>query len=481
MYIGVQHLSGDGHVAPGWPAVGTPVVALDPWPWQTLVDPNEVPRVVANGSDGVFIAWQSYFLPQFRWGGTVTGPIYVQSIAPDGTRRWGDQGLLVCAAPGVHSSPEIVPDGHGGAFVFWCDQRPPDPMGRVFGQHVTDSGKISWARDGIPVSRAYRLRFIEKPQRVLVLAPPFAIADGSRGAIVSWSGSRGTDFDVFAARVTHGGGLPWKGDSQVCRASGDQFDMRMVPLSGGGAIIGWLDSRPAGTQVAAQRLTHGGRVVWRSDGVAVGAAQVVAPYWSVRGLLAMAVDGADGAFFAWPDVRPQGELFAMRFTGEGQPAGGWPAGGAALSRRAEALSTADMAYVGNGNAIVAWQQGGAAWVTLLAPDGPAATPGPSPIAWSKRGAQPGQSDSKTSLSRSLRLSPGRSRDRLILSLADASPASLEFFDVAGRKIWSREVGDLGAGEHEVELDNGARLPTGLYLARLTQEGDRATTRIAVTH
>lgn len=348
-------------------------------------------------------------------------------------------------------------------------------MGRVLGQHVTASGKISWAPDGMPISEPYRLRFIEKPQRVLVLAPPFAIADGSRGAIVSWSASLGADFDVFAARVTRGGGVPWKGDSRVCTAPGDQFDMRMVPLSGGGAIVGWLDSRPAGTEVAAQRLTYGGRIVWASDGVPVGTAQVVAPYWAARGLLAMAADGSDGAFFVWPDVRPQGELFAMRLTGDGKPAAGWPAGGTAICRRAERLATADMTYVGNGNAIVAWQLGGSAWATLLAPDGPAARP---------RGPLSNESpnvDPEMIASRSVRLNPGPGGERLLFSLTGASPAPLELFDVAGRKVWSREVGGLGTGEHEVRLGNEAWLPAGLYLARLTQGGHRATTRIAITH
>jgi hypothetical protein len=375
-------------------------------------------------------------------------------------------------------------------------------MGRVLGQHVTASGAISWAQEGIPVSEPYRLRFIEKPRQVLVLAPPFAISDGAHGAIVSWAGARGTDFDIFASRVTYGGGLPWRGDAQVCAAPGDQFDMRMVcagrgiesfrpALRGGDAIIGWLDSRPDGVRVSAQRLNQGGRIAWASDGVKVGDAEIMAPYWAPRSLLTMAGDGSDGAFFVWPDARLEGGLFAMRIGGDGKPACGWREGGVAICGRSEALGSADMMDVGEGNAVVAWQNsGGASWATLLGPCGPAATPGGSGLVASLPGdSRPGTSD-KVPLSTlrvgpasslALRLKPGASDGWLQLSLADASPATLELFDVMGRRLWSREVGDLGGGEREVLVGGGAMLPPGLYLARVTQGDHRVTARVIIMH
>jgi hypothetical protein len=359
------------------------------------------------------------------------------------------------------------------------------------------------------VSEPYRLRFIEKPRRILVLAPPFAIGDGAHGAIVSWAGLRGTDFDIFASRVTYGGGLPWRGDSQVCAAPGDQFDMRMVrpgrgfgpggrglesfrpPLRGGDAIIGWLDSRPDGVRVSAQRLTQGGQIAWAPDGVKVGDAEIMAPYWSPRSLLAMAGDGSDGAFFVWPGARREGGLFAMRISGDGKPACGWPEGGVTIYGRSEALGSADMTGVGNGNAVVAWQNsGGASWATLLGPRGPAATPDWSRLVASPSGgSRPGPLDREPpsakrvapASSPGLRLKPGASDGWLRLSLTDASPATLELFDVMGRKLWSREVGGLGGGEHEVSVGGGVRLAPGLYLARVTQGDHRATARVAIMH
>jgi hypothetical protein len=69
---------------------------------------------------------------------------------------------------------------------------------------------------------------------------------------------------------------------------------------------------------------------------------------------------------------------------------------------------------------------------------------------------------------------------LVFSLPDDAPAALELFDLAGRRVASRDVGVLGAGEHVVELAARRPLSPGLYLARLTRGGDRRTARVIVT-
>ena len=65
------------------------------------------------------------------------------------------------------------------------------------------------------------------------------------------------------------------------------------------------------------------------------------------------------------------------------------------------------------------------------------------------------------------------------TLADREPAELEMLDIAGRRVWSREVGALGAGPHEVSLGVGRALPPGLYLVRLTEGPNVRTARAAI--
>jgi hypothetical protein len=66
---------------------------------------------------------------------------------------------------------------------------------------------------------------------------------------------------------------------------------------------------------------------------------------------------------------------------------------------------------------------------------------------------------------------------VVFSLASDSPARLELFDLAGRRLATREVGTLGAGEHHLRI--GESLAPGLYVARLAQQGKVVTARFAV--
>jgi len=65
------------------------------------------------------------------------------------------------------------------------------------------------------------------------------------------------------------------------------------------------------------------------------------------------------------------------------------------------------------------------------------------------------------------------------SLADGAPASLELFDMAGRSLERREVGGLGAGTHTLEMGTRRTLASGIYLVRLSREGQQAQRRVAI--
>ncbi len=60
-----------------------------------------------------------------------------------------------------------------------------------------------------------------------------------------------------------------------------------------------------------------------------------------------------------------------------------------------------------------------------------------------------------------------------------APARLEAFDLAGRRVATREVGALGAGSHVVKLGAGAPLRCGVYVIRLTSGGRTLATRAVI--
>jgi hypothetical protein len=76
--------------------------------------------------------------------------------------------------------------------------------------------------------------------------------------------------------------------------------------------------------------------------------------------------------------------------------------------------------------------------------------------------------------------PARGADvRVRLTLPGPGAAWLEWFDVAGRRLASRDVGPLGPGTHEVVLRlEGSRAP-GLGFVRLTHAGERRTARVVL--
>jgi hypothetical protein len=102
---------------------------------------------------------------------------------------------------------------------------------------------------------------------------------------------------------------------------------------------------------------------------------------------------------------------------------------------------------------------------LVTPSGTTDVPGPgAPLAFALEGVRPNPA----------------SGDRLTISFAlpTASPARLELWDVAGRRVAGREVGSFGAGRHVVDLAFGMHVPAGLYLVRLTQGDAVRTSRVA---
>lgn len=91
-------------------------------------------------------------------------------------------------------------------------------------------------------------------------------------------------------------------------------------------------------------------------------------------------------------------------------------------------------------------------------------PGPAAVAFALEGVHP---------------HPATSGLNVWFALPSREPAALELMDVAGRRVWRRDVGSLGPGRHGVEAGSGVRLHPGLYFIRLTQGSRSATARALV--
>ncbi len=74
--------------------------------------------------------------------------------------------------------------------------------------------------------------------------------------------------------------------------------------------------------------------------------------------------------------------------------------------------------------------------------------------------------------------PTQGTARVRFSLPEATDVRLALYDVTGREVSVLASGSRAAGDHEIEWD-GAQLPPGVYLARLTAAGRVATERVSV--
>jgi hypothetical protein len=78
-----------------------------------------------------------------------------------------------------------------------------------------------------------------------------------------------------------------------------------------------------------------------------------------------------------------------------------------------------------------------------------------------------------------RPSPARGAAHMVFALPQASPVTLELFDVRGARVLSRELGMRAAGKHEWTWRETATLRPGLYLARLTGNAGRKEAKVVL--
>lgn len=529
----LQRVIGSATIAPGWPDGGK-VIAT------TLL--GQLPRVVADGTGGAIVAWNS------------EPNIYVQRIGSDGLKwpLWPVNGKAATGSGGSFELVWLAADGLGGAFLTWAAAVGPGT--NLFAQHVDESGNIDggWPADGM------RIGPLAGDQRAATIA-----GDGAGAAIVAWQDGRDaatTGFDIYAQRLTASGastpGCPADGLA-VSTAGGDQTGPRVASDGNGGALIAWWDKRAdAAGDAYASRVTPEGGIApgWPANGTALSTATGA----QLPNLDAVVADGTGGGYFCWQDGRriPQGgghDIYVQRLLGDGTRAPGWPVDGIALSARPTDQTASRAAPNGSGGAIVAWQDGYVVSGTPIpdiyaarinadgstpvlvslvgvraepdrvrlewhAPDrlasslvverctassswspvAPVAADGSGRVVFEDRDVVAGgrygyrlrgEGTPLTSevwvdvptagfAIRAVELDADGERARVTFSLAHLGHARIDLFDVRGRRRISRDLGARAAGDHTFEIGVSDQ-PQGVYLLRLQQWSRTISRKLAL--
>jgi hypothetical protein len=357
-----QHVTPDGDFS--WMKNGAPIT-LAP-------ELQDQPSIGIDNDGGAFIAWTDW--RHFVFEGALQ--VYLQHVDAFGQRDqlWPADGLRVAPALDSQSSPVVLPDGSGGAVVFWLDcrhdncQGPSGQIGSIYMQRFRADGTIEpgWPEGGqLLVLGRGRFR---------------AMSDGTGGYYVATSSLTSSSFDLahYLHRITVDG-MPypgWPADGVVvCDAADLRDPIRMAPDGQGGVLLSWADSRPTPAirrEVYAHRFldTGAAAVGWPEDGLRVSNLLAGDLYESRPTICA---DGFGGAFVAWQqtfDTETPGLI--QHLTADGQVAPDWPPFGVQI---AESGSQYDpqVATDGAHGAIVAWASGWGIRANRFLPTGPVST------------------------------------------------------------------------------------------------------------
>jgi len=145
---------------------------------------QHAPKLTIDGAGGVIAVWQD------NRSGVLK--IFAQRLDGNGLPLWTVDGIPLCTAAGVQSSPAIVTDASGGAIVVWEDRR--SGTEDLYAQRVDGNGNLLWPSDGVPVSLA------AQDQRFAQLT-----SDGTHGAIAGWYDTRAGNGDIYANRILASG------------------------------------------------------------------------------------------------------------------------------------------------------------------------------------------------------------------------------------------------------------------------------------
>lgn len=381
----------------------------------TQVNQMIYPYAIPNGYGGVMVAWD------------YDGPYLGQMTAAPGLQWTAFQG-----ASGVGTYLQgAAADGLGGDITLIL-QTDPALYGHMFVRANRYNG------DGSHPSGW------DAGARTLCAAPGYrsyasVVGDRAKGAVAIWQDGRDGTWQLYGVHIGQQGDIPvGTEDGQLlCPAPGTRVGTILLPSLGPSALILWQDTRSDDGDLYAQRVTWDAATPAALSLVSSEARpDLVTLRWfsedrTQRLIIERARDGA-----SWQEVGEvvsdgEGYLtFADRDVHPGERLG------------YRLASTVDRAAI----------SGTDAWVTV-------------PASWTLAlaGAYP---------------NPARQGLRVAFTLPDSWPATLDVFDVTGRRVSRRDVGALGPGPHVSSFDR-EHLASGVYLLRLAHRGCALTARAIV--
>ncbi len=300
--------------------------------------------LISDGRGGAILCWSDGRTDPSN----LTTDIYAQRIDSNGKAQWKANGVVVCNATHRQSASKILPDGLGGAFILWEDNRNLMKTD-IYMQRISASGERQWETTGVPVCVMERGQYNAK-----------IISDANGGVLVAWSDDRnvqgqGESTDIYAQRLDLNGNALWTANGRnICTALKGQYLSDMMSDGAGGAILTWIDGRDYNhneDDIYAQRINGNGSVLWQADGIALCTAA------HEQSDPKLTIDGRGGAIITWYDLRGggdyDGDIYAQRVDASGVTK--WTADGALVAKADRYRLFPSIINDDHNGAIIAWQ------------------------------------------------------------------------------------------------------------------------------
>ena len=417
--ISLMRVGRDGQPAAGW----------GPEPFAVSAAPGiqEMGAMCADGEGGVYVAWADA-----RDGAADLSPTYkyyedirLQRITPQGMVYPGGpaEGLVVSGAPDWQFKPSLLPDGTGGVYVAFDDVT--IGLTRVQGDGTFAPG---WAQNGIQISTLFA--YCSSSQMV---------ADAIGGVYVLFENLSGPG-GLYLQHVLPWGNVDpaWPSDGLLASFS---TDGDMVSDGAGGCYVtsrrNSIPGQISNSLVFVTRYSPDGVVPVKLPEATVEA-EPGRVHLSWHGL---AVVGSDRTVQRRPDGIES-----------------WTSLGFAVVRGSEQVEYEDTTVEPGGRYAYRLTRGAEIlseekWVSV-----------PASAVFSLAGAWP---------------NPAMAHEASVaFTLSGRGRARLEILDLAGRREFERDLGQLEPGRHTLPLAN-ARLAPGVHWLRLSEGANAAHARIVV--
>ncbi|MCA6437916.1 MAG: T9SS type A sorting domain-containing protein [Bacteroidetes bacterium] len=217
--IYAQRINGSGN--PLWAVNGVVVC--------NAINSQSYPKMRADGSNGVIIAWQDK-------RNALDFDIYAQRLNASGTALWATNGVPIAVAADNQEELDIITDGgSNGIIICWADHRSFIANNSdIYVQKIDLSGNPLWTLNGIALTGS---TFDQKNANI--------VGDGSGGAIVVWQDSvPGSQWDVRSQKLNSNGAIQWALNGiNIGNAANSQAQVGSIADGAGGCIYAWEDKR----------------------------------------------------------------------------------------------------------------------------------------------------------------------------------------------------------------------------------------------